>query len=235
MFEPLSKAIALQYEAFKSPQPEAVVGCEHCTTPQDLCVLLAAPREKLTAQQLSQYAFKAVTTMGSTADFRYFWPRLAELALNREFWIDSEVVFGKPVYAQHHTWPEVEQRAIRELAAALGQWLAAEELDPDDVDSAVCGVGLLMEGLGDPTVLLEPLLTDRPEAWSNLCGFIDRNTKDMEKKHRLANAFWENAPVNASAVFNWLQAHPRVARARYELARLSSELYGTIPPVPLNE
>ncbi|HEY7236313.1 MAG TPA: hypothetical protein VH539_19285, partial [Gemmatimonadaceae bacterium] len=122
-FEPLLRAIAQQYEAFTSPQPRNVEGCECCTTSRELAALLAVPRERLSAAALDFYARKALTTVGGQSEFRYFWPRIAELAIAGDLLTDREVVFGKPHYGEDQTWPTVEKTALVDLARALGQWL----------------------------------------------------------------------------------------------------------------
>src|SRR5678815_394285 len=84
-FEPLALALAEQYEAFTAPRPRSIEGCSCCTTPQQLAALVATPREELAASALDFYARKAVTTVGGTAELRYFWPRLAELSIAGAF------------------------------------------------------------------------------------------------------------------------------------------------------
>jgi hypothetical protein len=109
MFKPLREAIAAQYLAFAAARPDDVRGCACCTTSQQLAAIVSAPREVLGAAELDFYARKAMTTVGTVADFRYYWPRLAELALTDEILTDTEVLFGKPLYGAHYTWPKAEQ------------------------------------------------------------------------------------------------------------------------------
>ena len=232
MFEPLREAIVMQYEAFKTSRPRDVAGCLHCTSARDLEALMAKSREELTARELEFYAFKAMTTVGDASDFRYFWPRIAELAIEGAFLIDSEIVFGKLVYGAHHTWPAEEQEALKALATAIGEWLGTEELERGDVDRWVCAIGLLSEHVSDPLPYLTPLLGESAAAWANLRGLVEWNRVYMAKRRRLANAFWGNAPESAARVFDWLTTEPRVLDARRALAQESAALYGTTPPAP---
>ena len=227
MLQLLHDAITDQYASFKAPRPRSIVGCSHCTNEKDLAALVAVPREQLSAKALAFYASKAITTVGDTAEFRYFWPRLVELAIRGELAINQEILFGKAVYGQHHTWPDVEQRALLRLAEALGKWLALEDLD--EVDEWVCVIGLLTERLGDVRQYLAPLLSDTPAAWANLCRFLSVNERDMRRKHKLAG-FWDNAPQSAAAVYEWLTSEPRAREAARALAMESAKLYGTVPP-----
>lgn len=229
-FAPLTRAIAQQYEAFTAPRPRHVEGCDCCTTPGALCALVAAPREELSAEALDFYARKAVSTVGGQVELRYFWPRLAELAIAGEFVTDREVVFGKPHYAESRTWPSVEGGALVDLARALGQWLGAEELEASEVDAWVCSIGLLVEGLVDVRPLLSPLLQSTSAASVNLATFVAWNRPEVEQKRRLSNAFWRSAPASQAAVLEWYLSEPRIADVMDALERESARLYGTSLP-----
>lgn len=233
MFEPLRTAIAAQYAAFRATRPRVVTGCSCCTRPNDLAALVAAPREELSAGTLAFYAHKAMTTIGNVEDFRYFWPRLAELALDAEsnaLLTSTETVFGKPAYGEHHTWPAEEQEAIRALAAALGEWIAVTELEPDQVDSWVCAIGLLCEKLDDPRRLLRPLVSDVPIAWANLRALVEWNEESIQKKGRPSSAFWENAPEGSARMLEWFRTEPRAIEAARALMTERVERYGFVPP-----
>jgi hypothetical protein len=230
MFDLLREAIAAQYAAFRAPRPRHVEGCVCCTAPEQLAALISGPREALGAPELDFYARKAMTTVGTTADFRYYWPRLAELTLQGALLTDTEIVFGKPLCGTHHGWPAQEQEALKQLAAAIGQWLATEEQEPSDVDMWVCAAGLLSEHLADPRDLLVPLLGESAAAWANLRALADWNREEVRKKRRLVNAFWENAPENAARLLEWLTTEPRVREAARANALESAALYGTVPP-----
>ena len=230
MIQPIRDAIAAHYVSFTAPQPRAVQGCTCCTAPKELAALVAVPREALAPAALEFYAHKALTTVGTVENFRYYWPRVAELAIAGEFLTDIEVVFDKPRYGAHHTWPAEEREVLVQLAAALGARFAAEELEPDEVDAWVCAIGLLSAGLVDPREPLEPLLTDTPAARANLRAFIDWNEEDLREKKQLGNPYWENASETATLLAEWLISEPRAVEAARALAWESAAKYGTPPP-----
>ena len=230
MFEPLRAALVVQYAAFTARQPRAITGCSCCTTTAELAGLVAAPREALAAGALERYAAKAMTTIGTTDDCRYFWPRLAELAVEGRLLSAAETVFGKPLYGHHRAWPVPERAALLALAAALGEWIATEELDPDQVDSWVCAIGLLSETLVDVREPLAPLLADTPTARAALRALVDWNRDDLRRKGRLANAYWDNAPEGAALVIGWLRTEPRAVETERALVAEEAEQFGIIPP-----
>ncbi len=172
-----------------------------------------------------------MTTVGGQSDFRYFWPRIAELSIAGDLLTDREVVFGKPRYGEDQTWPTVEQTALVDLARALGQWLGAESFESSEVSEWVCSIGLLVEGLTDIRPLLSPLLESTSTGSANLMAFVAWNRPDIEKKHRLANAFWSSAPQSAAAVLEWYFSESRVQDAIYAIDLESAQLYGTPMPV----
>lgn len=230
MFKPLRAAIAAQYEAFRVAQPMSVTGCQCCTTPRELAALVAKPRQELGPRELDFYARKALTTVGGQDDLRYFWPRMAELTIAGELLTDTEIVFGKLRLGEHTTWPAQEQRALTQFATALGDRLAAEELEAGEVDEWVCAISILSEGLHDPRAFLRPLLLGTPEAWANLRQLIRWNRNALRKKGQLGNAFWEAAPGNAKVVFEWLTSEPRALEAALAVEGEDTEQYGTVPP-----
>ena len=187
----LHDAIENLYTVFKHPHPDRMVGCPCCTQPAELDTLVRTPLRQLSVEQLRSYAAKAMTTVGDVDDFRYFWPRLAELSVTvapSEYFVDVEVLLGKPAYAEWRRWPEPEQEATERFAAATILRLRDEVPAADDVDGWVCAVGQLLE---DVTPLLDrALLADTPAAKENLRGFYEWNQRDILKRHSLHNAFW---------------------------------------------
>ena len=91
-------------------------GCDHCVSPTDSQRLAAIPLRELTVSDVNRYAFKAMTTWGNDRDFRYFLPRLLELAIEDYQAFDfPEVLLGKLRYANWTSWPLVEQDAVRQF------------------------------------------------------------------------------------------------------------------------
>lgn len=188
----LSTAIAELYRASQARPPLHIDACPCCTSPEQLAALLEVPLRELTPAQLQSYGSKALTTVGGIEDFRYFWPRLAELAVAEpsEWFLNPEILFGKVAEASWRAWPIQEQRATESYGAAVIVRMRDDALAPGDVDQWVCAVGQFLE---DVTPLLDvALLGSGTAARQNLFGFYDWNRRAIEKRGSLNNRFWES-------------------------------------------
>jgi hypothetical protein len=176
-------------------------------SPEQLAELLEVPLRELTHAQLKSYGSTAVTTVGRAEDFRYFWPRLAELAVAEPSasFFDPEILFGKVAEANWRAWPVSEQQATESYAAAIIERMQDEALAPSDVDQWVCAVSQFLE---DVTPLLDSaLLSSNAAARQNLYGFYDWNRRAIEKRGTLHNGFWESLSGSGETVMN-----PNVAK-----------------------
>jgi hypothetical protein len=113
-------------EAFrKYRKPQKLEGCP-CVGPRTHEPLCTVALSDITADMMSPYATKAMTTWGGVNDFKYFLPRLLELACTgdgeRTLGTSAADVAAKLAYGQWTGWPETEQVALREFWAAA--WLA---------------------------------------------------------------------------------------------------------------
>lgn len=116
----LSEAIEGLYVAFASrPRRESIDGCPHCVGTEDQARLARVPLRQLSSDQLSRFAFKAMTTWGEPQDYAHFLPRILELsAFGSALGLDLKFVAQKLSYGDWKSWPLHEQRAIREVYEA---------------------------------------------------------------------------------------------------------------------
>lgn len=113
MTDELQQAIQQLYETFSVyPFNARIAGCPCCVLKTDTENLHVKPLRQLDGSDLSTYAFKAMTTWGSTQDFKYYLPRIFELLATTRFEVDTFVVLGKLEYGKWRTWPRKEQRII---------------------------------------------------------------------------------------------------------------------------
>jgi len=121
----LDRAIARLYDAFSAYTPATLhESCPHCVSSDRVAELHERPRRELSAEDLSYYSFKAMTTFGQAADWKYFLPRILELLAHESWPTNLQIVIGgKLVDAGVTTWPEAEQAAVREYFRALWERL----------------------------------------------------------------------------------------------------------------
>jgi hypothetical protein len=187
-------AVEEVYHQFEAPTPSVIEGCPCCTTKDEVDVLLTAPLRELTGQALWWYVSSVFYTAGSERDFRYFLPRILEIAINDPGSSnDAEIVLGKIGLAEWQSWSQGERDAITEIVDAwfdhaLGQDLLAAKNGYDgcvgwEAEAVLCGAARA----GFPLARWLPRLRE-PEAAPVAADLKDRFPDDL-------SAFWENAPA----------------------------------------
>src|ERR1700759_162947 len=120
MTSELQQAIAGLYETFaRYPQPASIHVCPCCTKADAVAPFIHTPLRSLRFEDLSDFAFSAMTTQGSVDDFRYLLPRLFESVTGEPLACNPESLFGKLSYAKWSTWPSDEIAAIHIYLRAL--------------------------------------------------------------------------------------------------------------------
>lgn len=201
-------AVRQLYISLEAAKPQDIEGCPCCISIEQISGLLSTPLNEITLDQLRPYARNVLSTVGSEADFRYFWPRMAELLVTA----DSSGQFEAPellLYrlwlADWRSWPEGERYATEQYLAALIERLADEPLNPSDVNAWVCGVS---QAIDDVTPLLDrALLRDTPASAHNLFGLYDWSRRKIEKRGTLLGAFWNLRGTHPNGSF----VNPNVA------------------------
>jgi hypothetical protein len=204
-----SEAIERLYEVYgRVPRPDRVEGCPHCVDPDEDRRLLARPVRELPAETLERYAFKAITTWGGVAEFRYFLPRLVELAVAGAFGDpDPQVIFGKLAYGRGG----VDERAA--IEALLTDWWAETlaSAPPPDTETVLCCIGVSGTDMDPYLARWSELSTAM--AVRRLHGFAWNGVR-WSPTTRLADAYWD---VHGSAhrqVITWLTAGAAGAAVR---------------------
>src|SRR3954469_6697600 len=110
----LADATRQLYTTFRRYKVEKLLGCPCCTSDEHGMLLASRPLKNLTASDLEQYAFKAMTTWGTVSDFKHFLPRIFELAAHQDFESSSdvEVILGKLRYGDWDRWAAEERAAV---------------------------------------------------------------------------------------------------------------------------
>lgn len=182
------------YHAFATYRhPTRLEGCPCCTSADESAELLAVPLASLPADRLDRYAFKATTTWGTLADYKYFLPRILELSRSGALLCDLEVTLGKLGYNRFADWPESEQAAV---LGYLMEWAreAAELRDYVAFDSLICGISAFTD--------VRPFLRVA-DTWTAQDRETYRDQFASSKRRQLGNPFWDRESGNHAEALAW--------------------------------
>ncbi|MEO6060387.1 MAG: hypothetical protein ABIQ99_00440 [Thermoflexales bacterium] len=191
---------------FGYPLLEHIDGCSHCVFDRDHALIHSVPLRALSDHDLGKYAAKAMTTWGDSRDFRHFLPRLMELhAQSTLDPTNDEITFGKLRYADWHTWPTLEQDAIRAYSMSL--WLEVLDARPVDEDSFISDAYSYLCVFSCADEDLEPYLAvwaDRDLTFrrDHFDAIVEWFGESIQRPGPLAGGFWNLKPSNQ--VRQWL-------------------------------
>ncbi|WP_375181050.1 hypothetical protein [Chryseobacterium sp.] len=113
MNESLKKSIENLYSVFSKYEIRSVIeGCPCCVSDRDKEKIHSKELRELEEEDLSRYAFKAMTTWGNVDDFKHFLPRILELCIDHDLGIHPFGIFGKLKYGKWEVWNDVEKEAV---------------------------------------------------------------------------------------------------------------------------
>lgn len=113
MTDELKIAIENLYSTFSVyPLKSTMEGCPCCVSNADKEEIHSKLLKDLDEDNLSKYAFKAMTTWGDTDDFKHYLPRIFELSATTHFVVDTFIVLGKLECGKWQEWSEIERNTI---------------------------------------------------------------------------------------------------------------------------
>lgn len=200
-------AVEALYREFAAPPPAVIEGCPCCVETRGVDVLLTTPLRALTGQALWRYVSGVFHTIGSVRDFRYFLPRILEIAVTDPGSSNMpETVLGKLGLADWRSWPRSERAAIEAL---LDVWLDCA-LARDLIDADAFFVGQETEavlcGAARAGLTLDPYLTRLREPGAAPV-LADLKARFPERP----SGFWEDAPEGFEALSAFI-ANPAVRK-----------------------
>jgi hypothetical protein len=116
---PIMQPESLYTTFARYPLKPTLRGCPCCVSEADKSRLHVAPLRELTSEDLSRYAWKAMSTFGDEEDFKHFLPRMLELMALGDSPVDDDLLLHKLEYAKWRTWPAEEVQAVE---AFLLEW-----------------------------------------------------------------------------------------------------------------
>ena len=184
------------YRVFsRYPRPASLRGCPCCTDDETSRALIRGRLRDLPASTLNHYAFKALSTWGTLADYRYFLPRILELTSTGELDCDTEVTLGKLGYADWILWPDDEQAAVQQFVSSL--WCGSIRSGQDwQADAILCGIAGSMSDISPLLALADSIDP----------GFkvIYRDAHSRADKRKLTNSFWERSLPSYEQALAWV-------------------------------
>ena len=199
----MERAVERLYRTFASHTlRKHVEGCPCCVSMPEKRALESTPLRELSAEALDRYAFKAMTTWGDSADFKYFFPRIFEIAIGGySVGLQIEVVLGKLALAEWITWKQDEKDAVREFLRAGWNHLLAGKQHRPDVDHWLCGIALTGEDLD--LYLGDWVNARSANAYQHLVEFVENNEPFCIKRYSLTNPFFHTCPKAAKQICDW--------------------------------
>ena len=158
----------------------------------------------LSADDLWQYAFSALSTWGNEQDFRHFLPRLLELMAITEIGAGNEIFARKLPYAKWRSWPNSEQTAIEDFLMIWWQTLLSNT-SPQEASNQYWAVNSLCT-ISNIVEDIEPFLSYWDEqttlvAKSLIAYFINENASLLLSKNQLVGTWPKSSELQ---VRHWL-------------------------------
>ena len=181
-------AIEELYKTFsKYPFKSKIEGCPCCVSDSDKATLHSKKLRDLEDEDLSYYAFKAMTTFGDLEDFKHYLPRIFELTAKRELVVDTFVILGKLEYGNWNTWNEEEQESVNNFLKA---WWKYDINNNEYFDSEILiELNKLRKELS--SLLNEWNLDYDTQGFKNYVELIEENYHDIKNKNRTFKEFDE--------------------------------------------
>ena len=179
-------AIDEMYKTFsKYPLKSTIDGCPCCVSDSDKATLHSKELRKLEDDDISYYAFKAMTTFGDLEDFKHLLPRIFELSAKHQLGVNTFVIIGKLEYGNWENWDKEEKETIYNF---LNSWWKYEINNNDYFDSEVLiEINKIIKNL--PRLLVNWNLSIETQGFRNFVELIEYDYHDLMNKNKTYNEF----------------------------------------------
>lgn len=189
------------YKVFsKYPFKSKIEGCPCCVKDSDKSTLHSKKLRELENEDLSYYAFKAMTTFGDLEDFKYYLPRIFELSAKRKLMVDTFVFLGKLEFRNWLSWDQEEKSIIEKFIQA---WWKYEINNNKYFDSEI--MIELNKLIKDLSKMLDDWNLDiGRQGFKNFVDLIDSHYHDLKNKNREFKKFNKE---EANIFISWIEAN----------------------------
>lgn len=179
------------------PFKSTIEGCPCCVSDIDKSTLHSKQLRELEDDDLSRYAFKAMTTWGNVEDYKHYLPRILELTAQRKLIVDTFVTLGKLEYGKWKEWDKPEQESIIEFIKAWWKY-DINYASSFDLENLV----EIHKLFGDVTSMLnEWNLNIETNGFRNYLEFVERHFYELNNHRKSFNSFSQE---EVSLCVNWI-------------------------------
>jgi hypothetical protein len=195
MPDQLRAALGALYHEFERYRPRGSIEHSPLKPRSVVAPLETKPLRELTADDLSAYSGSAVWTVGSSDDFKYFFPRIAELALH-------EIVGGSSWdswalrLAPAMTTPS-EKLAVQAFFRTLWEIANGSCGDSVQVDALelLCALPLLFEDIAPLLLVFQPCASQAAAGnLDRICNLYMRWVEKSQRSPEITAWLAESAP-----------------------------------------
>ena len=189
------------YKTFsKYPFKSSIEGCPCCVSDSDKSTLHSKSLRELEDEDLSRYAFKAITTWGNVDDYKHYLPRIFELTAKRKLIVDTFVILGKLNYAKWKQWETGEQETINQFLKAWWKY---------DINNASYFDSEILVELHKLILDIEPMLKEwnvdiEGQGFKNFVEFVQFNYHELAGKNKLFETLTEE---EVEFFKNWVKSN----------------------------
>jgi len=194
-------AIEQLYKTFeKYPFKSTIDGCPCCVSDSDISTLHSKQLRELEDEDISRYAFKAMTTWGDVNDFKYYLPRIFELAATRKLIVDTFVILGKLDYGNWKEWEIDEQNSILQFLKA---WWKYDINNASYFDSEVL-IELKKQIQDLQGMLNEWNVSIDSQGFKNYVDFVESYYPELKGKNKSFKDFTHD---ELDTLINWINSN----------------------------
>ena len=185
---------------YKYPFKSTIEGCPCCVSDNDKLTLHSKQLRELEDEDISRYAFKAMTTWGDVNDFKHYLPRIFELAATRKLIVDTFVILGKLDYGNWKGWETDEQNSIQKFLKA---WWKYDINNATYFDSEVL-IELNKRIQDLPTMLNDWNVNVNSQGFKNYVDLVESYYPELKEKNKSFKGFSQE---EIETLISWIESN----------------------------